>query len=184
MSKGLAWSIGIGPAHDAVLEELLDRLATATGAPPARPAVMKPYARLTIAEAIKKYHPEITDEMLKNRDALIEKLNALKIGFRPQDGIYGLQLTLFENTVESQLFEPTFIYHYPAEVSPLARRDYANPDFTERFELYIAGREIANGFSELNDPEDQAARFRAQAANKDAGDEEAMYYDADFIRAL
>ena len=100
------------------------------------------------------------------------------------DGLGGLQLTLFENTVETQLFEPTFIYHYPAEVSPLARRDDNNPDFTERFELYIAGREIANGFSELNDPEDQAERFRKQVDDKDAGDDEAMYYDADYIRAL
>jgi lysyl-tRNA synthetase class 2 len=144
----------------------------------------KPFERITIAEAIKKYHPDVTDEMLKSRDALIAKLNALKIAFRPTDGIYGLQLTLFENTVETELFEPTFIYHYPAEVSPLARRDDLDPDFTERFELYMAGREIANGFSELNDPEDQAERFLEQAKQKDAGDQEAMHYDADYIRAL
>ncbi|MDB5808395.1 MAG: lysyl-tRNA synthetase [Betaproteobacteria bacterium] len=146
--------------------------------------LMKPYARLTIAEAIKKYHPDVTDDALKSREALIEKLNALKITFRPQDGIYGLQLTLFENTVETELFEPTFIHHYPAEVSPLARRDDNDPDFTERFELYVAGRELANGFSELNDPEDQAQRFLEQAKQKDAGDHEAMHYDADYIRAL
>ncbi len=115
---------------------------------------------------------------------MTSKLNELKISFRPQDGIYGLQLTLFENTVESQLFEPTFVYHYPAEVSPLARRDDQNPEFTERFELYVAGRELANGFSELNDPEDQAQRFLDQAKQKDAGDQEAMHYDADYIRAL
>ena len=82
------------------------------------------------------------------------------------------------------MFDPTFIIDYPAEVSPLARRNDANPEITERFELFIAGREIANGFSELNDAEDQAARFQAQVANKDAGDEEAMFFDADFIRAL
>ena len=144
----------------------------------------KPFARITIAEAIKKYHPGITDEMLKNRDALIAKLNELKIAFRPTDGIHGLQLTLFENTVETELFEPTFIHHYPAEVSPLARRDDLDPEYTERFELYMAGREIANGFSELNDSEDQAARFQEQAKQKDAGDQEAMHYDADYIRAL
>ncbi|HEX3169811.1 MAG TPA: amino acid--tRNA ligase-related protein, partial [Burkholderiales bacterium] len=128
--------------------------------------------------------PEITDEILTNREALIGRLNDLKIAIRPQDGIYALQLTLFENTVESQLFEPTFIYHYPAEVSPLARRDDDHPEFTERFELYVAGRELANGFSELNDPEDQAQRFLEQAKQKEAGDQEAMHYDADYIRAL
>jgi lysyl-tRNA synthetase class 2 len=146
--------------------------------------LMKPYARMTITEAIKKYHPEISDEMLASRDAMVAKLNELKIAIRPHDGIYALQLTLFENTVESQLFDPTFIYHYPAEVSPLARRDDEHPEFTERFELYVAGRELANGFSELNDPEDQAQRFLDQAKQKDAGDQEAMHYDADYIRAL
>jgi lysyl-tRNA synthetase class 2 len=144
----------------------------------------KPFARITIAEAIKKYHPDVTDETLKSREGLIAKLNSLKIAFRPTDGIYGLQLTLFENTVETELFEPTFIYKYPAEVSPLARRDDLDPEFTDRFELYMAGREIANGFSELNDPEDQAERFQQQANQKDAGDHEAMHYDADYIRAL
>jgi lysyl-tRNA synthetase class 2 len=144
----------------------------------------KPFERITIAEAIKKYHPSFTDELLRNRDALIARLSELKIAFRPQDGIYGLQLTLFENTVETELFEPTYIYQYPAEVSPLARRDDLNPEYTERFELYMAGREIANGFSELNDPQDQAERFLEQARQKDAGDQEAMHYDADYIRAL
>ena len=95
-----------------------------------------------------------------------------------------LQLKLFEATAEDKLVQPTFIIDYPAEVSPLARANDANPAVTERFELFITGREIANGFSELNDPEDQAARFRAQATAKEAGDEEAMYYDADYIRAL
>jgi lysyl-tRNA synthetase class 2 len=95
-----------------------------------------------------------------------------------------LQFGLFEAVVEAQLWDPTFIVEYPTEVSPLARASDADPSITERFELFITGREVANGFSELNDAEDQAARFSAQAANKEAGDEEAMYYDADFIRAL
>jgi lysyl-tRNA synthetase class 2 len=144
----------------------------------------KPFDKITIAEAIKKRHPDVTDAALDNRDALIEKLNELEIPFRPQDGVGGLQLTLFENTVESQLMQPTFIYSYPAEVSPLARRSDKDRNLTERFELYIAGREIANGFSELNDPEEQAARFQEQMKQKEAGDEEAMHYDADYIRAL
>jgi lysyl-tRNA synthetase class 2 len=95
-----------------------------------------------------------------------------------------LQLTLFENTTESLQIDPTLNVEYPAGVSPLARRSEAHPEITERFELYIAGREIANGFSELNDPDDQAERFRQQVAQKDAGDAEAMHYDADYIRAL
>ena len=144
----------------------------------------KPFARLSIAEALIKYHPDLTGDMLRDRVALVAKLDALKISYRPTDGIYGLQLTLFENTVESQLFEPTYIHHYPAEVSPLARRSDTDQEFTERFELFMAGREIANGFSELNDPEDQAERFLEQAKQKDAGDHEAMHYDADYIRAL
>jgi lysyl-tRNA synthetase class 2 len=144
----------------------------------------KPFVRLRITEALQKYHPEFTDAMLNDHSALVKKLTALDIPFRAQDGVGALQLTLFENTVESQLFEPTYIHHYPAEVSPLARRDDNDPDFTERFELYIAGREIANGFSELNDPEDQAARFAEQATQKEAGNPEAMHYDADYVRAL
>jgi lysyl-tRNA synthetase class 2 len=144
----------------------------------------QPFDRLTIAGAIKKYRPDITDDVLNDRANIIAKLNELKIPFREHDGLGGLQLTLFENTVESELFDPTYIVDYPAEVSPLARRSDTNPDVTERFELYIAGREIANGFSELNDPEDQAERFREQVRQKDAGDHEAMHYDADYIRAL
>ena len=144
----------------------------------------KPFDRLTITDAIKKYHPEYDDALLGNRDALIAKMKALGASYKPGDGIGGLQLSFFEHTTEALLFQPTYIIDYPAEVSPLARRSDANPDITERFELYIAGREIANGFSELNDPEDQAARFQEQVRQKEAGDAEAMHYDADYIRAL
>jgi len=144
----------------------------------------RPYERLTITQAIKKYHPSVTDRLLNDRSALIGRLTELGIAYRAADGIGGLQLTLFENTVEDKLIQPTFIVDYPTEVSPLARASARNPDIAERFELYIAGREIANGFSELNDPEDQAERFARQARQKEAGDAEAMHYDADFIRAL
>ena len=144
----------------------------------------RPFDRFTITQAIKKYHPSITDELLNDRAALVARLKQLAIAYRPADGIGGLQLTLFENTVEDKLIQPTFIVDYPTEVSPLARRSARNPAIAERFELYIAGREIANGFSELNDPEDQAERFEQQAWQKEAGDAEAMHYDADFVRAL
>ncbi|HET9403374.1 MAG TPA: lysine--tRNA ligase, partial [Burkholderiales bacterium] len=144
----------------------------------------RPYERLTIRQAIRKYHPGITDAILNDRAALIAALKQRNIAYREGDGIGGLQLTLFENTVEDQLVQPTFIVDYPTEVSPLARRSDRNPEITERFELYIAGREIANGFSELNDPEDQAERFTQQARQKEAGDAEAMHFDADYIRAL
>jgi lysyl-tRNA synthetase class 2 len=108
----------------------------------------------------------------------------MKIELPKNAGVGALQLLLFEETAEAHLWDPTFIIDYPAEVSPLARRSDSNPEIAERFELFITGREIANGFSELNDPEDQAARFLEQAKAKEAGDEEAMYYDADYIRAL
>jgi lysyl-tRNA synthetase class 2 len=144
----------------------------------------KAYDRLTIPGAIKKYHPEYDDALLGSRDALVAKLSELGARYKPHDGVGGLQLSLFEHTTEQLLIQPTFILDYPAEVSPLARRSDANPAITERFELYIAGREIANGFSELNDPEDQAARFSDQVKQKEAGDAEAMHFDADYIRAL
>jgi lysyl-tRNA synthetase, class II len=144
----------------------------------------RPFQRLTITQAIQKFHPEYTDTLLNNRTALIKKLQTMDISYNPSDGIGGLQLSLFDETTEHLLFEPTFIIDYPAEVSPLARRNENNPDITDRFELYIAGREIANGFSELNDPEDQAARFQEQAKAKEAGDAEAMHFDADYVRAL
>ncbi|HKA40985.1 MAG TPA: lysine--tRNA ligase [Burkholderiales bacterium] len=144
----------------------------------------RPYERLTITQAITKFHPGIADAVLNDPAALTARLQQLDIPYRPADGIGGLQLTLFEHTVEDKLIQPTFIVDYPTEVSPLARRSDRNPEITERFELYIAGREIANGFSELNDPEDQAERFSQQASQKDAGDAEAMHFDADYIRAL
>ncbi len=144
----------------------------------------KPFMRLTITQAIQKFHPQYSESQLHDRDFLIDQLRSLKISYNPRDGIGGLQLSLFDETTEHLLFEPTFIIDYPAEVSPLARRNDHNADITDRFELYIAGREIANGFSELNDPEDQAARFQEQVKAKDAGDAEAMHYDADYIRAL
>ncbi|HXF67577.1 MAG TPA: lysine--tRNA ligase [Burkholderiales bacterium] len=144
----------------------------------------RPYRRLSIAQALREHHPDLDGPALHDRRALTAKLQALGIPWRPADGVGGLQLTLFENTIEAKLIEPTFVLDYPAEVSPLARASDANPAIAERFELYIAGREIANGFSELNDPEEQAARFREQARQREAGDAEAMYYDADYIRAL
>ncbi len=144
----------------------------------------KPFARLTMVEAVMKYKPQYTLEQLTDADWLRQKLTAMKVEVKPGTGIGTLQLLMFEETVEADLWEPTFIVDYPAEISPLARASDSNRDITERFELFIVGREIANGFSELNDPEDQAERFLSQAKAKDAGDEEAMYYDADFIRAL
>ncbi len=144
----------------------------------------KPFARLTIVEAIQKNHPGFSTAQLHDEAWLRQKLSDLKAEPKPAAGVGTLQLQLFEETAEAELWDPTFIIDYPAEVSPLARRSDANPEITERFELFIVGREIANGFSELNDPEDQAARFLEQAQAKEAGDEEAMYYDADFVRAL
>jgi len=144
----------------------------------------KPFERLTIVGAINKYAPQYTQEQL--HDAEFIKAELLKFGVKPfaTAGLGALQLALFEETAEAQLWNPTYIIDYPVEVSPLARASDTVPDITERFELFMTGREIANGFSELNDAEDQAARFQAQVAAKDAGDEEAMYYDADYIRAL
>jgi len=143
------------------------------------------FDRLTMAQAIAKYNPEHAAADLEKPDYL---RNALKrypdTKVFPTDGLGLLQLKLFEATTESLLVQPTFIIAHPTDVSPLARANDANPAVTDRFELFITGREMANGFSELNDPEDQAARFQEQAKAKEAGDEEAMYYDADYIRAL
>ena len=146
----------------------------------------RPFERLTVLEVIRKFHPEISVSDLSTREGVVAAMRKRGIDFsqHAKAGTGALQLHLFEETCEQQLIQPTFVTAYPAEVSPLARRSDKNPEVTDRFELYIAGREIANGFSELNDPEDQAARFEEQAKAKAAGDEESMYYDADYIRAL
>ena len=144
----------------------------------------KPFDRLTMVEAIMKYRQQYTLEQLTDAEWLRQKLAAMKVELKPGMGLGTLQLLMFEETTEAELWNPTFIIDYPAEISPLARCSQGNPEITERFELFIVGREIANGFSELNDPEDQANRFMQQVKAKDAGDEEAMYYDADYIRAL
>jgi lysyl-tRNA synthetase class 2 len=144
----------------------------------------QPFARLTIVEAIRRYHPHFSAADLADRAVLEREVRKAGVEPKPSAVLGELQLLLFEETTEQLLIQPTFIVDYPAVVSPLARRNDANPEVTDRFELYITGREMANGFSELNDPEDQAGRFEEQARAKAAGDEEAMYYDADYVRAL
>jgi len=144
----------------------------------------KPFARLTTVQAIQAHAPQYTLAQLADRDYLHRELRAQGSTHSEEAGLGALQLALFEEVAESKLIEPTYIVDYPVEVSPLARASDSRPEITERFELFIAGRETANGFSELNDPEDQAARFNDQARAKAAGDEEAMFYDADYVRAL
>ena len=144
----------------------------------------KPFERLTMAEAVAKYNPRYSLPDLLRVETLRGALENFKVEVFPTDGLGLLQLKLFEQTTEDKLVQPTFIVAHPTDVSPLARSNDKNPAVTDRFELFITGRELANGFSELNDPEDQAARFRQQAQAKEAGDEEAMYYDADYVRAL
>jgi lysyl-tRNA synthetase, class II len=144
----------------------------------------KPFDRLTMAQAIARYNPTHAEHDLAQPDYLRNALRATGTEVFPTDGLGMLQLKLFEASTEEKLVQPTFIVAHPTDVSPLARANDANPAVTDRFELFITGREIANGFSELNDPEDQAARFNAQAKAKEAGDAEAMHYDADYIRAL
>jgi lysyl-tRNA synthetase class 2 len=142
------------------------------------------YDRLTMAEAISKYNPQYPLAELAKPSYLRVALAPFDVEVFPTDGVGLLQLKLFEATTEDKLVQPTFIVAHPTDVSPLARANDANPAVTDRFELFITGRELANGFSELNDPEDQAARFRAQVDAREAGDEEAMYYDADYLRAM
>ena len=144
----------------------------------------QPFERLTMAEAIGRHNADYAALDLADVATLKRALQAFPVEIFDSDGVGLLQLKLFEATTEDKLVQPTFIVAHPTDVSPLARANDADPAVTDRFELFIARREIANGFSELNDPEDQAARFLAQARAKDAGDEEAMYYDADYLRAL
>lgn len=144
----------------------------------------KPFERLSVVDAISKYNPDISLADLSDIATARQVAEKLNIAVKDADGLGKIQLEIFEKTAEHQLKDPTFITEYPAEVSPLARRNDHNPFIVDRFELFIAGREIANGFSELNDAEDQAARFQEQVKAKDAGDQEAMHYDADYINAL
>ena len=144
----------------------------------------KPFARLTVKEAILHYNTDINAAQLESLDDAKEIAQSLNVSFKDSDGLGKVQLAIFENTVEHLLEQPTFITAYPTEVSPLARRNDIDPTVTDRFEFFVGGRELANGFSELNDAEDQAERFRRQVEEKDAGDHEAMHYDADYITAL
>jgi len=142
------------------------------------------FARMTVKEAILHFNPGVTMADLDDLDRCRALATKLGIPLKDSYGLGKVQIEIFEKTAEHRLKNPTFITEYPAEVSPLARRNDANPFVTDRFEFFVGGREIANGFSELNDAEDQAERFRKQVEEKDAGDEEAMHFDADYIRAL
>ena len=142
------------------------------------------FRRWKLEEAVRERNPGIGVADCRDREALARHCERLRIPVKADYGWGKLLLEIFEKTVEADLIQPTFITHYPVEVSPLARESDTEPGITDRFELFVGGRELANGFSELNDPEDQAARFRAQVAAKEQGDEEAMHYDDDYIRAL
>jgi lysyl-tRNA synthetase class 2 len=144
----------------------------------------KPFARMTVEEVIRHFNPDIDAGRLRDRDYLVGICDALGIPVKDSYGPGKLQIEIFEKTGEGNLREPVFVTQYPTEVSPLSRCNDHDPFVTDRFEFFVAGREIANGFSELNDPEEQAARFRAQSADRDAGDDEAMAFDHDYIRAL
>ena len=144
----------------------------------------KPFDKLNIVESIAKYNPNYNMADLNNIEFLRSELTTLTKLNHNNKSLGMLQLILFEETTESKLWQPTYIIDYPTDISPLARQSDTNPAITERFELFIVGRELANGYSELNDPEEQALRFKKQVEQKDSGDEEAMHYDADYIRAL
>jgi lysyl-tRNA synthetase class 2 len=142
------------------------------------------FRRWPMSEAVLEHNPEIAASDLRN--VVKMRAHCKRLGIRTKDD-YGwgkLLLEVFEKTVEHTLVQPTFITQHPTEVSPLSRSNDIDPEVTDRFELFIGGRELANGFSELNDPEEQAARFQAQVAAKEGGDDEAMHFDADYIRAL
>jgi lysyl-tRNA synthetase, class II len=142
------------------------------------------FARMTIEDIILANNPELDAMSLRDVPYLRRVCDRMKIAYKPGDGAGKLQIEIFEKTGEHTLIQPTFAYAYPAEVSPLSRRNDEDPFITDRWEFFVGGRELANGFSELNDPEDQAQRFKDQVARQDAGDEEAMFYDADYVRAL
>ena len=144
----------------------------------------QPFVRMTVKESLQHYHPEWCALDLEDMSCLRDLAKKLDLSILDSDGVGKLQFILFEETVEDKLLQPTFITAHPAETSPLARRNDEDPSITDRFELFIAGREIANAFSELNDPDDQATRFHEQARAHDAGDEEAMHFDADYVTAL
>jgi len=171
-------------------ETLLQELAVATCGGTeltyqGRPYSLRaPFARISVEQSVIDRNPDLDPARLRDRDYLRVQCEARGIKFGEHDGPGKLLIEIFEKTVEHELMDPTFVYGYPAEVSPLSRANDADPFLTDRFEFFLAGRELANGFSELNDPEDQAERFRAQAQRKTAGDDEAMAYDADYIRAL
>ncbi len=144
----------------------------------------KPFVRMTVKESILHFNPEVSAAQLDDLDQARTIAKGLGIEIKPTYGLGKVQIEIFEKTVEHRLIDPTFITAYPTEVSPLARRNDHDPFVTDRFEFFVGGREIANGFSELNDAEDQAERFRRQVEDKEAGDDEAMHFDADYIRAL
>ena len=144
----------------------------------------KSFARLSVFDSILHFNPDISAESISELESARKIADGLGVTLKDSYGLGKVQIEIFEKTVEHRLMDPTFITEYPTEVSPLARRNDNNPFVTDRFEFFVGGREIANGFSELNDAEDQAERFKAQVAEKDAGDDEAMHYDADYIRAL
>ena len=144
----------------------------------------KPFARLSVFDSILHFNPDIKAEQLQTLEGATAIATRLGIPLKSTYGLGKIQIEIFEKTVEHRLMQPTFITEYPTEVSPLARRSDTNPFVTDRFEFFVGGRELANGFSELNDAEDQAERFRKQVEDKDAGDEEAMHFDADYITAL
>ncbi len=144
----------------------------------------KPFRRLSVFDSILEYNPELNADQISTLEGARQVAEGLKIPLKDSWGLGKVQIEIFEATVEHRLDQPTFITEYPTEVSPLARRLDSKPEVTERFEFFVGGRELANGFSELNDAEDQAERFQEQVREKDAGDDEAMHYDADYIRAL
>jgi len=146
--------------------------------------LQQPFTRISVADSIIQFNPELDPGKLEDLEYCRKAASALGIKPEPGWGAGKLQIEIFEKTVEDQLLQPTFITAYPTEVSPLSRANDDNPFITDRFEFFIGGRELANGFSELNDPEDQAARFKRQVEEKEAGDQEAMHYDEDYIRAL